>query len=141
MKTLISWKPRRLAPTTLFPINICTTGQNPFTPPNGKGVTTRLHGPDWTEPMMKVVESTLLGPAVGTDEIGRRLVAYQMQMPMKSKGPNTEVDNSRLTEVLETLEIVYEGMYIILGFQKKPTPIDITITMTWVMNKRNSGVF
>jgi len=90
---------------------------------------------------MKMVESTLLGPAAGTDKIGRRLVAYQMQMPMTSKGPTTEVDNSRLTEISETLEIVYEGMYILLGFQKTPTPIDITITMTWIMNNRNSGVF
>jgi len=115
---------------TLFPINIHTTGQNPFTPPNDKVVTTRIHGPTWTEPMMKVVESTLLGPAAGMDEVGRRLVAYQMQMPMKGKGRNKEVDNSMITEVSETLEIVYEGMYTLLAFQKEPVPIDITTTMT-----------
>jgi len=55
---------------TLFPINIRVTGQNPFTPPNGAVVTTRIHGPNGTEPLMKMVESTLLGPAAGTDEIG-----------------------------------------------------------------------
>ena len=115
---------------TLFPINIRKKGRNQFTPPNGKVVTTRIHGPAWTEPMMKVVESTLLGPAAGTDEVGRRLVAYQMQMPMKGKGRNKEVDNSMITEVSETLEIVYEGMYTLLAFQKEPVPIDITTTMT-----------
>jgi len=126
---------------TLFPINIRENGRNQFTPPNGKVVTTRIHGPAWTEPMMKIVESTLLRPAAGTDEVGFRLVAYQMQMPMKGKGRNKEVDNSMITEVSETLEIVYEGMYTLLGFQKEPAPIDITITLTWVMNKRSSGVF
>jgi len=126
---------------TLFPINIRKTGRNPLSPPNGKVVTTRVQGPAWTEPMMKLVESTLLGPAAGTDEVGRRLVAYQMQMPMKGKGRNQEVDNSMITEVSETLEIVYEGMYNLIELQKEPAPIDITITLTWVRNKPSSGVY
>jgi len=54
----------------LFPLNIRKKGQNPFTPPNGKVVTTKIQGPVWTEPLMKLVESTLLGPAAGTDETG-----------------------------------------------------------------------
>jgi len=88
---------------------------------------------------MKLVESTLLGPAAGTAETGRRLVAYQMQIPMT--GPNKEIDNSRITEVSDTLEIVYEGMYNLIELQKEPAPIDITITLTWVINQRGSGVY
>jgi len=126
---------------TLFPLNIRKKGRNPFTPPNGKVVTTGVQGPAWTEPMMQIMESTLLGPAAGTDEVGRRLVAYQMQMPMKGKGRNKEVNNSMITEVSETLEIVYKGMHTLLDFQKEPTPIDITITLTWVRNKPSSGVY
>jgi len=66
---------------TLFPLNIRKKGRNPLSPPNGKVVTTGVQSPTGTEPMMKLLESTLLGPAAGTDETGRRLVAYQMQIP------------------------------------------------------------
>jgi len=126
----------------LFPIHIRKTGRKPFSPQNGLVVTTKVGSvTTGTEPMMKLIESTLLGPVAGTDEVGRRLVAYQMQMPMKGKGRNKVVDNSMITEVSETLEIVYEGMYTRLDYQKEPAPIDITITQTWVINKRNSGVY
>ena len=124
---------------TMFPIHLRKKGPNSFTPPNGKVVTTGIQGPAGIEPMMKLVESTLLGPAAGTNDTGRRLVAYQMQIP--TKGPNKEVDNSKIKEVSDTLEIVYKGMYTLLDIQKGPAPIDITITMTWVINKRSSGVY
>jgi len=61
-----------------------------------------------------------------------------MQMP--TKGPNKETDNSKIIELSDTLEIVCEGMHTLLSLQKGPTPIDITITLTWVINKRSSGV-
>ena len=124
---------------TLFPLHFRKKGRNSFTPPNGKVVTTGIQGPAWTEPMMKLVESTLLGPAAGTNETGRRLVACQMQIP--TKGPNKEIDTSKIKEVSETLEIAHEGMCTLQDYQKGPAPIDITITQTWVINKRNSGVF
>jgi len=66
-------------------------------------------------------------------------LAYQMQMP--TKGPNKEIDNSKITELSDTLEIVYEGMYNLLDLQKGPAPIDITTTLTWVINRRSSGVY
>jgi len=126
---------------TLLPTNVCKKGQYPLNPPNGTVITTSLaatgsatHG---TKPMMMLLESTLLGPAAGTNTTGRRLVAYQIQMPTK----RNETDNSKITELSETLEIVYEGTYELLGLQEGPTPIDITITMTWVINKRSSGVY
>jgi len=126
---------------SLLPINIRKTGLHTFSPPNDTVITTNFHGSvtTGTEPMLKLVESTLLGPVAGTDEIRRRLVAYQMQMP--TKGPNKKIDNSKITEVSDTLEIVYEGMYKLLEIQKEPAPIDITTTMTWVINKRSSGVY
>jgi len=124
---------------TLFPLNIRKKGRNPFTPPNGKVVTTKIQGPVCTEPLMKLVESTLLGPAAGMAETGRRLAACQMQIP--TTGPNKEIDNSRITEVSDTLEIVYEGMHNLMELQKEPAPIDITITLTWVINQRGSGVY
>jgi len=126
---------------TLLPIKIRKTGRHPFSPPNGTVITTNVEGSitTGTEPMMKLLESTLLGPAAGTDEIRRRLVAYQMQMP--TKGPNKEINNSKITEVSDALEIVYKGMYNLLELQKEPAPIDITTTLTWVINKRSSGVY
>jgi len=132
---------------TLLPINFCKKGENALTPPNGTAITSSLtaagsatHG---TLPMMMLLESTLLGPAAGTDTTGRRLVAYQVQMPTKrNKTDNRKItDNSKIKELSETLEIVYEGKYELLGLQGPPAPIDITITMTWVINKRNSGVY
>jgi len=124
---------------TLLPIHIRKTGPNPFSPQNGLVTTTKVNGliTTGTEQMMKLLESTLLGPAAGTDTVGRKLVAYQMQMPMKGKGRNKEVDNSKITEKSETLEIVCEGMYTLLEFQKEPAPIDITLTLTWVINRRS----
>jgi len=99
---------------SLLPINIRKTGLHTFSPPNSTVITTNFHGSVTTgkEPMLKLVESTLLGPVAGTDEIGRRLVAYQMQMP--TKGPNKEIDNSKITEVSDTLEIAHEGMHKLL---------------------------
>jgi len=125
----------------LLPTNIRKKGRYPFSPHNGTVITTSANGSatTGTEPMMKILESTLLGPVAGTNETGRRLVAYQMQMP--TKGPNKETDNSKIMELSDTLEIVYEGMYHLLSLQKEPAPIDITITMTWVTNKRGSGVY
>jgi len=61
-------------------------------------------------------------------------------MPMPTKGPNKEIDNSKITELSDTLEIVCEGMHNLLGLQKGPAPIDITTTLTWVINRRSSGV-
>jgi len=126
---------------TLLPINICKKGLYALNPPNGTVITASLTAPGsithGTEPLMMLLESTLLGPAAGTDTTGRRLVAYQMQMPKT----RNKTDNSKITELSETLEIVCEGKYELLGLQKGPTPIDITITMTWVINKRNSGVY
>jgi len=87
--------------------------------------------------MLMLLESTLLGAAAGTSETGCRLVTYQMQMPTKDK----ETDNSKIRELSETLEIVYEGMYDLFNFLKEPVPIDITITLTWVINRHSSGVY
>ena len=58
-------------------------------------------------------------------------------MPTK----RNKTDNSKITELSETLEIVYEGTCELLGLQGDPTPIDITTTMTWVTNKCNSGAY
>ena len=125
---------------TLLPINFCKKGLCALTPPNGTVITTSLaatgSAPHGTEPMMMLLESTLLGPAAGTDTTGRRLIAYQVQMPTK----RNKTDNSKITKLSETLEIVYEGTHELLGLQEGPTPIDITVTMTWVTNKRSSGV-
>jgi len=54
---------------TLLPTNVCKKGRYPFSPPNGTVITTDVEGLDTTgtEPMMKLLESTLLGPAAGTD--------------------------------------------------------------------------
>jgi len=62
-----------------------------------------------------------------------------MQMP--TKGPKKETDNSKMMELSDTLEIIYKGMCNLLSLQKRPAPIDITITSTWVINKRSSGVY
>jgi len=51
---------------------------------------------------------------------------------------NKEPDNGEIRELSDTLEIVYEGTYDLL---EKKVPIDITITLTWVINRRSSGVF
>ena len=55
-----------------------------------------------------------------------------MQMPTAG--------NRKIVELSETLEIVYAGKYKLHDLQKEPAPIDITITLTWVINKDNSGV-
>jgi len=113
---------------TLLPINFCKKGQNALTPPSGTVVSTSLaatgsatHG---TQPMMMLLESTLLGPAAGTDTTGRRFVAYQVQMPTKrNKTDNRKItDNSKITELSETLEIVYEGTYKLLA-SRVPRPL------------------
>ena len=122
---------------TLLPVNIRKKGRYPFSPPNGKvvatSITTTGFASQGTEPMMMILESTLLGPAAGTSTTGRKLIAYQMQMP--------KAGSSKIVELSETLEIVYEGMYELHDLQKAPVPIDITITLTWVINRHNSGVY
>jgi len=57
---------------TLLPTNVRKKGRCPFSPPNGTVITANVDGSvtTGTEPMMKLLESTLLGPAAGTDEIG-----------------------------------------------------------------------
>jgi len=51
---------------TLLPANICKKGRYPFSPPNDTVMTTAVittgSPPTGTEPMMKLLESTLLGP-------------------------------------------------------------------------------
>jgi len=125
----------------LLPANISKIGHNPFSPPNGTVVTTSVVTPGstttGTELMLMLLESTLLGTAAGTSKTGRRLVTYQMQMPTKDK----ETDNSKIRELSDTLEIIYEGTYDFFGFLKEPAPINITITLTWVINRCSSGVY
>jgi len=84
--------------------------------------------------MLMLLESTLLGAMAGTRKTGRRPVTYQIQMPMKNK----EADNSKIRELSDALEIVYKGAYDVLG---KKVPIDIIITLTWVVNRQSAGVF
>jgi len=46
---------------------------------------------------------------------------YQLQMPKKKE----EADNNKIRELSDTLEIIYEGTYDLLG---KEEPINIIIT-------------
>jgi len=86
--------------------------------------------------MLMLLESTLLRAVAGTGETGRRLVTYQMQMPTKDKA----TDNSKIRELSDTQEIVCKGMCDLFKYLKETAPIDITIALTWVINRSSLGV-
>jgi len=119
---------------TLLPVNIHVKVNEPYSPPNGLVISRNTEitrylqnrGTGW---MLRFVENTLLGAAAGTDESGRALLMYHMQMPPHHKN---------IRPLSETLEIVYTGKYS--PIPSKDKHLDIIITMTWVINPKGSGV-
>jgi len=122
---------------TMLPVNITVNVNGNYRPTNGIVISRnstfptplRNRGYGW---MLRLVESTLLGSAAGTDESGRALIMYQMQMPSKD-------DKLRIRS--ETLEIAYTGKYD-LPATPQAKPITIITTLTWVSNlqKLKTGV-
>jgi len=120
---------------TLLPVHLLKTGRHSYSPSNRTIVTRVIHTPGplnhSIKCMLSLVESTLLGSAAGTNDTGRALVMYQMQLPTVK---------SKIMPLSDTLEILYEGMYNLPMPEGTGTPIDITITMTWVYNEGKLGV-
>jgi len=119
---------------TLLPVHLHKKGHRIYSPANGTIITRAINTPGLlnlsTKYMLSLVESTIVGSAAGTTNTGRALVMYQMQLP---------TIKSKIIPLSDTLEIKYEGMYY-LPVPEGTTPVDITITMTWVYNAEKSRV-
>jgi len=126
------WKARKEFQTSL-PANITKLAG---TPANGMVITTNVpttrngNGEGW---LINHFESTLLGDAAGTSHSRQKIIVYHMQMPKNAVPDNKD----KIATLSDTLEIACKGMF---DLPQGMTPINITITLTWVFNNKDSGV-